>query len=500
AFTIPPLSHDIPLQFIIPCEKLSFSYAYPDWWKIQVKKIAKDSIPHYQVKQDPENRKTTITYLANNVPALQIEKYSPFFKEVVNYFEFMITDLQMLSRSYKSEKSWNDLMISLRKDKMNKDGFLSSLVENTTKDIIKDVHTPLEKLDTIITYLQTNIEPMNEYDDRNFKRILEDKKGSVSRITGLAHSMLTKAGLEAQYLLLHSAKDGYFDRDYISYSQFTIPAVGVTIEDEKYVVFPYAKIPISYVPQNFQGQLALGISGDKQSTEVEFWEVPSGNQAENIVDEEYNLKIDEAGLINVSEIKTYRGSNAYFGRQALEDLTDDELEDELKELLTYTDGEIKIVSREIINLEAYKKPLIIKLNYTIDNLITLTPEEVIFQTGGLFSPISGAKYKIDTEERQNPIRIYYNETIIKHINISFPESWKIEKPLKNIEFQNIFGRIYGEYHISSGQLIANQQRQLVRSDAPKEKISELLELTGEKSRLAIPTIVFRIQIPNEKTN
>ena len=35
-------------------------------------------------------------------------------------------------------------------------------------------------------------------------------------INGLARRMLAKAGIESSYLMIHSAEEGYFDRDFIS--------------------------------------------------------------------------------------------------------------------------------------------------------------------------------------------------------------------------------------------------------------------------------------------
>ncbi len=489
----PPLEYDIPLQFPIPCEKVSLSFAYPDWWKIKAKKIAeKDTIP-YRVRREKENRKIIITYEAEYVPAIQREPYSPFFKEVADYFEFMITQLQMLSFKFKRARTWADLMDGLRKEHMNKDGFLSTHVKKTTEEIIESKTTLADRLDTIITYLQENIEVSDPWDRRNFKAILKDKKGSLIRINGLAHSMLTKAGIDAQYLLVHSAKNGYFDKDYVNSSQFDVPAIGAIIDGERYVVFPYLKIPLGFIPEYLQGQPAVGITDKKTSKAVEFWEVPKVSRRHNTVDEYYDLTIDEDGLITVKEEKVLRGSDAFSVREKLADLNDEEIEDLMEELLTYTDGEVKLSAYEVVNREAFKKPLSITLEYSIDNLVSVLPDEVIFQTGGLFSPISGVKFKLDTEERQNPIKIYYDELFNKHIIIRFPAGRQISTPLSDVQFENIFGSIRGTYQVESGLLKVEQERLLKRSSEPKEKIGELLEITGAHSQLAIPSFVFQVK-------
>ena len=130
--------------------------------------------------------------------------------------------------------------------------------------------------------------------------------------------------------------------------------------------------------------------------------------------------------------------------------------------------------------------------YNIYNLVTVTPDEVIFQTGGLFSPSSNVKTKIDTEERVNPIRIYSDEKYIKNISIEFPKNWALTSTLKNLEKENEFGKIKGVYTVNPGNIQVAQERLLLKSHKPKEMIDELLEITGRKSQLYIPTMIFKI--------
>jgi hypothetical protein len=135
----------------------------------------------------------------------------------------------------------------------------------------------------------------------------------------------------------------------------------------------------------------------------------------------------------------------------------------------------------------------IKLEYTIDNLVTVTPEEVIFQTGGLFSPSStGGERKVDTSERRNPIRIYNDEQTNKNITVQYPASWQLSSTLADIQRSNDFGSVEGKYENSPGKLSIRQTRLLKQSSAPKEKFPELLELISRQSKLSIPTIIFKV--------
>ncbi len=490
----PSFEHDIYLESAIPCEKFRFSYAFPDWWTIKAKKIAENVSVDVEWIRDSKNRKTVVVYSAENIPGYKKEAYSPFFKEAYPYYQFQVTKLQMGGYKYESPESWYKAVKNYKKYATKKDGFFSSKVLNTTNEVIKGIDDPIGRLDAIITFIQENIEMTRDINFRDFKKILNDKKGDIYRITGLAQSMLLKAGINAKYLLLHSAKDGYFDNSYITPEQFSRPAIGIKFEDRTYVVFPYIKIPIGYVPDHLQDQPAIAITlgDDSYNYTVDFWDVPVGTDIQNRIKESYKLILDEQGSIHVEEKKTFVGYYAHELRNKLEELKEDEQKEIIEALLTYDDGMVELTSYEIQNLEDYKKPLMVKLEYDIDNLLTVLPDEVIFQTGGLFSPASGAKYKMSTNIRHNPIKVLYDEKFDKDIAIHYPKSWAITTTLKDVNYENTFGSLEGRYDVEEGTLTVCQSRKLKRCYESKKKISDLIKITGIQSDLSIPSIVFQI--------
>lgn len=485
---IPP-EYGIDLQFQFPCEKFSFKYAYPNWWKVKTKKTSSADEIKYKITQDSLNRKSILHYYAENIPAVKDEPYSPYFKEMAQYLDINETELLMGGYNYISFNSWEELGSAYKKYVMNRNGFLTSRVSDVTEEVIKGCRSDYEKLNKIITYIQQNIEEVHDGIDRNFADILKNKKGSTYGMTGLAHSMLIKAGLNAEFVLIHSASEGYFDPGYISVDQFSIPAVRTVIDNKEYVVQPYEKYyPVDYIPDYIINQPVLIISNERPAV---ISQIGSSINSENSVVENYDLNISEDGKLLVKEEKSIKGAFAFFVRSTFPEISDDKKDKFIKDLLTYSDGDVKINKYEILNMDSCNKPLVIKFDYEIDNLVTLTPEEVVFQTGGLFSPSSLKKTKIETDKRQNPIRIYYSELYNKNISISFPESWKVQNELADVNFENSFGKINGHYDVGSGTLKVTQQQKLKKCSAPKEKIMDFIEISGSKSKLAIPTIIFK---------
>ena len=300
--------------------------------------------------------------------------------------------------------------------------------------------------------------------------------------------MLSEVGLDADFILIHPASEGYFDRSFISPSQFTTPAVQVRLEGETAVVFPYIEgLPITYVPEVYQGADAIII---RKEGGTEFVTVPTREADTYAVDEAYDVEIDEDGVLHVEETKTLRGIAAYATRKEFEDIEEDEREESIRELLTYNEGEIKELSYDIEGLERYGEPLVFSIRYSIPDLVTVTPEEVIFQTGGLLSPASLSAFEVDVRERQLPIRIYYDSITNKKISIRYPETWTLTTELEDTAEQTRFGAVRGIYLLASGEITADQRISLKQSRATPQSYSALLKLTGSESRLYVPTLVF----------
>ncbi len=487
----PLLSQEVSLQYDLPIERIKFQYKYPDWWQVMTKNTGENKV-RFATTFDPKNHKTIYSYEDKDVPAVHEELFSPYFKEMGKYTAFSFAYLELGSITYRAPSSWADVANQYKNYAMDRVSFLSKVLANNigieTERVTRMCKRPLQKLDSIVTYIQTNMEVGNEAKD--FDELLTKKKGNIYLITGLAQAMLVKAELDAKYVLIHNAQDGNFDKQYITSSEMYIPAVTVTLDEKTYVVFPYVEyLPITYIPDAYQGQEAMKISKDGFAG---FFTVPEGSGKDNGTYEKYELTIGEDGTIEVDEEKTLSGSEAFAARRELTKLKEEEKDQVLKKLLTYSEGNVTMVSSQFENLRDHRRPLIIRLRYKIDNLVTVTPDEAIFQTGGLFSPSSKIKYKVDAKGRHNPIRIYNDQEFSKDITVHYPEKWSLSTTLQDLRYENRFGFIEGHYTIGKTDLRVNQKLQINKSYQPKETIDELWLIAGKSSRLQLPNLVFKV--------
>lgn len=493
---LPPLSHDVSLQYDVPVDTLKFRHVAPETWGLQIKKIAANRPPPFYVDRTTEPGKTIIVYEGSNIPAIPDEPYAPFFKEVANYMQFQITEIYVRGEPvYQTATEWSVIADRFNEYALRSGTVWSDPAANAARRAVDESAPDSVKLATVIDWVQENITLDQSSDHDEFTEVLRNNRGNWYMITGLTLSMLDRVGITSQFLLINPASEGYFDNTYISGEQFYVPALNVSIDDTDYVVFPYLDgLPIDYIPEAYQGRSAMQVA---ESGLVGMVDLPRRAASEHATDENYVVTIGEDGVLTVEEEVVLRGAAAYLTRRHLEDFDDGELEDEMREMLTYTDGDINDFEYTISHQENHDQPLEIKLEYSIDNLVTVTPEEILFQTSGLLSPATTGRFKVNPQQRVNPVRIYNDEIKNKLITIRFPEHWSLSTNLEDVEDSNRFGEVRGTYRVSDGEIVADQQIRLRSVSSTPSGYRTLLQLTGSESLLYIPTLVFEVGQPGD---
>ncbi len=482
------LDYEAPLQWELPCESVRLRFLHPEAWTGRLKELGPNRTLPCQRTVSPAGKKVIYTYEAKDVAGLDEEPFSPFFKERANYFKFAFTSVP--SFHYRGSESWPEFQRDFAAYAVDKEAIISQRVQTTAMELTRNCTTDEQRLDAIVTFVQNTITPGPLPNNPNFADMLATKHGNIFQATGLARSMLTKVGIYGDFVMMHSQRDGYFDPAFISFEEVATPGLRVTLGKQTFVVFPWVKnLPVNHLPEPFQGAKALVISaGALQGT---FIDLPEGNIATNTWEERYEVALDTEGRATVKEEKVLHGSSAFGVRQGLKDLNPTETEKLLKKLLTYTEGEVKFTSVGFEHREEPKQPLVIKLTYTVDNLVSVTPDEVIFNTGGLFAPSSSLKTKVDTALRQSPIRIYYDEARVKKVALTFPKTWKLDTPLKDQSLETPFGSLSMALASEPGRIQVDQTLRFRKASAAADQFDKLLPLTGRRSQMAIPTLVFK---------
>ena len=484
----PPLYHDIALQMGTPADTLITRYVFPTTWGMRIKQTESGAVPLMEVDTLPDGRRVITVATADNA-AFPDEPYAPAYKEVAPYLEFAVTRIESgpgLPPIYKAAESWEDLGQEVKDYAFRRGGLFSDPVRRKLGEIVDPAATDSAKVAQITTWVQKNIEVGG--DSRDLGGVLRSGSGNYMLITGLTQALLDEAGVETSFLLIHPSEEGYFDRNFIHTSQFPVPAVLARVPGRDYILFPFIEgLPFSYIPEEFQGAPAMRVNADGFDG---FVTLPTPEAQTYAADVRYMITIDEDGLVTVDETATLRGFAAFAMRSRFEDLTADEREKEARELLTYTETEVDAFTYELIDEDDPNAPLGVHLTYTIDDLVTVTPEEVIFQTGGLLSPASLKALSVDVRERQLPIRVYHDELTSKRLSITFPESWALTTELESVNERNAFGQAFASYTVQPGEILGMQRVRLNEAAAMPSAYGQFLEITGTASKLYVPTLVF----------
>ncbi|MBL7976618.1 MAG: transglutaminase domain-containing protein [Candidatus Kapabacteria bacterium] len=483
------------IQSSYPIESTTLRLVYPTGSNAQIKKIHKKLTLPITYTEWTDDNTTVLTYKTENLPGVKDEPFSPYYCDMANYFKAQA--IQIGGWRIKTYQ-WSDLS-NLYKPLIRQNfSDTDRMIEDTALKITANCNTPIEKLDSIIGWIQQNVKYNNNHSDsyRNYdtqpvdyEYMLTSKLATIDELNALAIKMLRSVGIKSSLILLRDARKGYFDSDFVDFGEFSYIATLAEINDKTYLVFPSeAKIPTTYVPEFIQNQIAMQITN---SGDYKFINLSPANCGKSESIQQYKLNIKEDGSVNVVETKIFSGSQAYFFRELFKDIKDEDMLQQMKKLLTYTNGDVKLDKHIIKNLNSYKEPLEIELEYTIDNLVTVMQDEVIFQTGGLFAPGSQEKDKFETDKRNNPIRIYVDNKLEKNIIIEYPKTWKLITELKNSQDSSNFGNATATYSSDKNTLSVNMIRILKQSSESKEKINDLIALIGSKSKLNIPTLIFK---------
>lgn len=496
----------IPLQYSIPVINYDFLYKYPAKWETQIKETNSGK-QGYSTTIDSLNQRKIISYSAKNIPGFKDETYSPSLGEMDQYLDIHLkkyhesSDFISTMRTEPSE--WSKLLNDLAYYCISDLSVFGNSSLKTANEITKNCTTQYEKADSIVTFVQNNFTVADHLTNVSYNSLLKTKKGDPLKITGLTNRLLKEAGIESQMVLCHSKNDGTVDPSYISYNEFSEPGVFITIESKNFLVFPWNKYNhISYVPNEFIGQKAVIIdkpilynsTGTDYSTKLgTIIDLPKDTKDPVRIKEDYELVIDSEGIVTVNETLEVNKDIASVFRAIITESKKEDIDKFIKNKLTFYDANINLISYQFENLKNKHLPLKLIIQYSIDNLVSLMPDEVIFQTNGLLSPASISSYKVKTEDRQNPISIDQKFDYIKNISISYPDTWSFKNNLNNHYVKNDFGLYRSSFKAEDNKIIISQIRSFDKIMKDKSYYSQLLDISGEEFQSMIPSLIFEIQ-------
>jgi hypothetical protein len=498
-----------PIAPRFPAKNLVLEVAFPKAWEMQIKANGPGDFIDFKKRDDKKNNKTNWTYTAENVKPYKNEPYSVSMSELGLYAYFKFNDLVFggiynTDFRYSDPNLWSNVASFYEKRIIDREAWFSSTLENATEEAVAGAKSHKMMTENVINWIKETIVMDPKFGATSFEKVLTEKKGNPYTICGLSVAMLLENDINATFVVVHPRSAGYLDKDFVSYEQFPIPAVQVQIEDESFFYFPYEKyMPNGMIPEALAGEEAMVIySRDvfkrinktrgrlRQNQLHRFIRLPADENALSRASETFHLTLNEEDELLVRESKKAMGIFAVGIREELAKKNAEELDDYFNEAVTYDNAEIDDLKYAIHNLDAIEDTLELTLNYKVDNLLSETPDEIILQLGGLFASETFNRFKIEKEDRNNPIQVLTRFKYEKKLIFDYPDTWKlVNLPLAK-SVSNQFGELVLFAEDKDGKVSITIQRHIHKSQANSDKIKDFIQLLGKESITDVNALVF----------
>lgn len=203
-------------------------------------------------------------FLATDFPAFKIEPFMTSENDYVSKINFALSHYEFGGIVYEEMGSWKKLNELLLQNEgfgtvINKSGFLKDDVAQITSGITD----PTAKVIAISNYIKQNFEWDEDEDFVTFslKKVFEKKKGSSGDLNLLLGSMLDKAGLEVEMVLLSTRDHGFIRQSYPMVRQFNYTVCSVKIGDKTLLLDATDKfLPYDVLPDRCLNGQGLRIS------------------------------------------------------------------------------------------------------------------------------------------------------------------------------------------------------------------------------------------------
>ncbi len=194
-------------------------------------------------------------WAAYEVPAFKEEPHMGSYKDYLSKINFELASVQMPNQTVKSYLgSWEVVNRQLLEAEdfggvVQRSAFLNKKIEDLTTGISE----ANQKIAAIYNYVKENVEwdkTNRKFTDGNFKKVLDEKKGSSAEINLLLTSMLRKAGFSADPVLISTRDNGTVREEIAMSTQFNYVICAVTANEKTFLLDATDRsLPLNILPE-----------------------------------------------------------------------------------------------------------------------------------------------------------------------------------------------------------------------------------------------------------
>ncbi len=353
-----------------------------------------------------------------NAPAFKDEPYMTTYRDYISRINYELNTFKLPNEPIQVfNDSWEKLNQNFLKYEsfggvVRGSGFLKDHVEAA----VAGKTDPKEKIGAIYYYVKGLVEWDGQYrkfSDENLRRVVESKKGSSAEINLMLVSMLQKAGISANPVLISTRDHGFVRKELPVETQFNYVIAAAEV-DGKFILLDATDrtLPINVLPKRCLNGEGFVISPDKPG-----WVPISPTKSRTSASSELSLAGD-----GTLKGKTQFSHDGYFGQKARKSYFRMGKDEYVKELQKNYRWEIQ--SNAIDNADKLSEPM--------KEVYDIQMNEHIQATGAnmYINPIF--VHRLESNPFQSEIRAYpvdYGspEENLFIVKISIPEGWSVEE-------------------------------------------------------------------------
>jgi hypothetical protein len=238
----------------------------------------------------------TETLFLKNVPAFKPEPHMSSEENYISRLRLYVSEIWVPGELVRKViKSWGSVAASVYESELcsqiRGSGFLKKIAEEHTAGLTE----PDKKVSAIYDYVKKNIvwnDVTDVLPDRQFKEVLDSKKGSSSEINGILISLLKKSDIDAEPVLVRTRDKGAIKPFLPVFSQFNDVICCVKIGDKAILL----DATHQELPQHILPERCLNGQGFLVAKEIYKWEDLTTSKSRRSVNLE--MALDESGALS----------------------------------------------------------------------------------------------------------------------------------------------------------------------------------------------------------
>jgi hypothetical protein len=357
-------------------------------------------------------------WVVKDAPAFKEEPFMTSEEDFISRINFALSYINFPGEPMQEIMgSWAKLNKELTEDEdfgrvIERSGFLKDITATATAGLTD----PIQKIEAIHTYVKNTVEwdGTEDYYPGDLKKILEKKKGTSGDINVLLASMLDKAGIPVDMVLLSTRSHGFVRENYPMARQFNYILCAARVQDKVILLDATEKqLPYTVIPERCLNGRGLVIS----KTNHGWINIETKAKAKTIINTTLTVTADAevTGTVNFSD----DGYNALDVRKEYKSKGEKEFTKDFIDVKRWT-----VSKSEFANVDDLSKPVSQTHSVTIQDHAS-GAGDVIYMNPFVTHQLKGNPFKEDS--RTYPIDYGAPSETVYMCKIVIPDGYKIDE-------------------------------------------------------------------------